>query len=162
MRFSKVVGAALACILGFIASSVMAADTAVSDNPLVGTRWMEIGVFDKIENIPLEKLLLLHDCFIADIAFVIEDGKLMRFDRGGLSGNSMPIGYARVDAEPRQDGGTLITLHTASDSGDMPDRYLIDIGGTIMRAQLERGQGSAYMKCERGVGQPATPPAGAR
>jgi hypothetical protein len=153
--------AGFAAGLGMTASGAMAADASSPESLLAGTRWMEIGVFDRIENIPLERLLLLRNCFIADIAFVIEDGKLTRFERSGLSGNSVPLGYAKVDAEPGQSGGTLLTLHTSADNNDMPDRYLIDAGGTIMRVLLSRGQGSAYMKCERGVGappQPAAPP----
>ena len=148
----------LAAGLGLAATEAMAADAAAPESLLNGTRWMEVGVFDTVENIPLERLMLIRNCFIADIAFLIEDGKLTRFDRSGLSGKSGPVGYVKVDAELGPKGGTLVTLHSAADASDMPDRFLIDAGGTIMRVQLERGQGSAYMKCERGITMPAPPP----
>jgi hypothetical protein len=156
MGASMIWAARFAAALGIATEGASAADAPSPESLLNGTRWMEIGVFDRIENIAPEKLLLLHDCFIADIAFVIEDGKLTRFDRGGLSGHSAPVAYPKVDAEPGQNGATLVTLHTAADTGDMPVRYLIDAGGGIMHAQFEPGQGSAYMKCDRGVS--LTPP----
>jgi hypothetical protein len=157
MRASMRLAAGFAAALDVAADSGSAADVPSPESLLNGTRWMEIGVFDSVETIAPEKLLLLRDCFIADVAFLIEDGKLTRFDRGGLSGNSAPVAYPKVDAEPGQNGATLVTLHTTAAIGDMPVRYLIDAGGDIMHAQLERGQGSAYMKCDRGVSLSAQP-----
>ena len=149
---------ALAFAAGMAGANVaVAADVQAPDSVLNGTRWMEIGVFDKIENIPLERMLLLRNCFIADIAFVITDGKLTKFHRAGLSGHGAPIGYVRVDEEAAEEGKTLITLHNAGDANDMPERFLLDADGKILRIQLERGQGSAYMKCERGALAPLQP-----
>ena len=147
----------LAAALGLAATEAIAADAAIPESLLNGTRWMAIGV-DKVEDIPLEKLLVLHDCFIADIAFLVEDGKLTRFDRSGLSGKSLPLVYVRIELETGLDGTTLVTLHTATDGDDKPDRYVIDAAGTIMRARLETGDGPAYMKCDRGVTMPPAPP----
>ena len=159
MHATKILTAAFAA--GVVGASVAAgADVQAPDSVLSGTRWMEIGVFDTIENIPLERMLLLRNCFIADIAFVVTAGKLTKFERAGLSGNGAPVGYVRVDEDAADAGKTLITLHNASDASDMPDRFLLDADGKILRIQLERGQGSAYMKCERGALaplQPATP-----
>jgi hypothetical protein len=158
MHATKILAAGFAlAMVGTNAAN--AADIQAPDSVLNGTRWMEIGVFDSIENIPLERMLLLRNCFIADIAFVVTGGKLTKFDRAVLSGHGAPIGYVKVDEDSAQDGKTLITLHSASDGSDMPDRYMLDTGGTIMRLQLERGQGSAYMKCERGAVPPPQPPA---
>jgi hypothetical protein len=139
------------------ASVASAADVQAPDSVLNGTRWMEIGIFDKVENIPLERMLLLQNCFIADIAFVVANGKLTKFDRAGLSGNGAPTGYVNVVEEPGENGKTLITLHSAGDGSDMPDKFVLDADGKILRIQLERGQGSAYMKCERGALAPIQP-----
>src|SRR6266850_9219 len=100
----------LAAAFQLAATEAIAADVVAPESLLNGTRWMEVGVFDTVENIPLERLMLIRNCFIADIAFLIEDGKLTRFDRSGLSGRGGPMGYAKVDAEPGPNGGTLITL----------------------------------------------------
>ena len=134
--------------LSIAVSRAIAADAPTPDNPLAGTRWMEIGVFDTVENIAPEKMLVLRLCTIADIAFIMQDGKLTKYDRAGLSGKGAgPIGFVKIDQEPGRDGATLIILHTSADANDIPDRYLIDAGGEIMRIQLNGGNGSAYMKC---------------
>ena len=157
MRNARVVGGLVIC-LSITVGNAIAADAPVPDNPLAGTRWMEIGVFDTIENIAPEKMLVLRLCAIADIAFIIEDGKLTKYDRAGLSGKGAgPTGFVKVDQEPGRDGATLVTLHTSADANDVPDRYLIDAGGEIMRMQLNGGNGSAYMKCR--MPQTPAPPA---
>ena len=153
--------AAFAAMTAIVPGAALPADLSAPETILAGTRWMEIGVFTGIENIRPEKLMLLHDCFIADIAFLIEDGKLTRFDRSGLSGKTQPVGYDKVETEAGPDGSTLVTLHPSTVSNDMPDRYVIDMGGEIMRVQVNGTNGLAYMKCTRGTGAPQQPaPAG--
>ena len=139
--------ATFAASLALIANSAIAADAAPPENLLAGTRWMEIQNFDTVEKIAPEKMLLLRLCAIADIAFVIEEGKLTKYDRAGLSGKSGPVAYAKVDTEPGADGATHLTLHTAIDGTDAPDNYLVDADGEIMRLQTNGANASAYMKC---------------
>jgi hypothetical protein len=145
MRVTALTG--LASWFGIIASGAIAADALVSETLLTGTRWMAIGVSDRVDTVPLERLLLIHMCTIADIAFVTENGKLTKYDRGVLAGRNAPIAYAKVDSEAGREGGTLVTLHTATDSTDVPDIYLIDAGGEIMRLQMRGENVSAYMRC---------------
>ena len=141
----------LALLSAAILSAATGSNAASLSEPesiLAGTRWMEVGVFDKIENIAPEKMLLLRLCAIADIAFVVENGVFTRYSRAGLSGKGNgPSVYAKVDAEPGDDGRILVILHTAADANDIPERYLIESGGEIMRAQINGANGSAYMKC---------------
>lgn len=138
---------AFAASLTLIANGAIAADSTLAENLLAGTRWMEIQNFESVEKIAPEKMVVLRICAIADVAFVVEDGKLTKYDRAGLSGKSAPVAYAKVDSEQGPDGATRITLHRAIDGSDAPDNYLLDTGGEIMRLQTGGANASAYMKC---------------
>ncbi len=142
----------LTAVAAFGLATARAAESPGPEALLAGTRWMEIGVFDTLDNISPEKMLLLRLCTIADIAFVIEEGKLTRYDRAGLSGKSVPLMFASVDVDRATDGSIALTLHSTADGNDMPERYRVEPGGEVLRSLIGGANGPAYLKCRMGTG----------
>ena len=130
-----------------LSNAALAADAAPPETLLAGTRWMEIKDFVTVDTIPPERMLLLRLCTIADIAFVVEGGKLTKYDRAGLSGKSMPIAFGRVEAEPAPDGAIHVRLRSGDNSAGATEDYRIDAGGEIMHLQANGVNAAAYMKC---------------
>lgn len=130
----------------FVVFPVIAAETNPAENLLADTRWMEIGPADTTDTIKPERMLMIRLCTIADVAFIIREGHLTRYDRAVLSNKAQPIPYEKVESSAAQDGGTLIVLYT-SDAGMSPARIRMEAGGEILRTQNDSGDGPAYMKC---------------
>lgn len=144
MRARLAVSALAASLIAFPAT---AAQDVSAESVLSGTRWMEVTQSEAEGTIAVERLYRVRLCTIADVAFVIREGLLMRFDRSVLSGKTQPVGYARSETSQENDGGTLIALYVAMDSA-APERLRIDTNGDVMRIEGGDAGATAYfMKC---------------
>ncbi len=144
MRARLAVSALAAFLIVFSATAMEAVS---AESVLSGTRWMEVTQAEAEGTITVERLYRVRLCTIADVAFVIREGLLMRFDRSVLSGKTQPAGYARSETSPANDGATLIELYIALDSA-APDRVRIDTSGDVMRIEGGNASPTAYfMKC---------------
>lgn len=143
MRAKLAVSAFAASLIIF---PVRAAQDVSAESVLSGTRWMEVTQSEAEGTIAVERLYRVRLCTIADVAFVIREGLLMRFDRSVLSGKTQPVGYARSETS-QDDGGTLIALYVAMD-GAAPDHVRIDTSGDVMRIEGGNAGVTAYfMRC---------------
>jgi hypothetical protein len=112
---------------------------------------MAAGPVRRAEDVPRERMVVIRICAIADMAFTMAGGRLTKFDRAGLAGRSQPTAYAKMEAQSAPAGETLIVLHTDVGERDVPESYLLEASGRMMRTQSSNGEGEAYLKCAMGT-----------